>query len=190
MEARTARQSGVVDLKRSDLLWWKVQLPLKFFIFCHLDPVCYIFAAAFMKLANLLYHCCTRVCLVSSTIPETRWTDAIYFIDMICKGNWSAFSYFELSSRLCYVHLFQTPHSSSSPLLVDINNHFESLINAQGCGVSTMTLSWLLITISQYLSLITSFATLVKHFYCLSTICFDILQTETVGFNVFLWETI
>ena len=58
------RTPCVVDLKRSDLLWWKVYLPLKFFIFCPLDPVCYSFAKAFMKLANLLYHCSTSACLV------------------------------------------------------------------------------------------------------------------------------
>lgn len=45
------RQSGVVDLKSSDLPWRKVQLLLKFLMFCHLDPACYIL---FLKLANLL----------------------------------------------------------------------------------------------------------------------------------------
>lgn len=116
-----------------------------------------------MKLANLLYYCSARARLVSSTTPETRGTEALCFIDMICKRNWAAFSSFELSSRLCCVHLFQTPPSSSCTLLVDINNLVESLINVQGCRVSTVTLSWLLISISQYLSLITSFDTLVKH---------------------------
>lgn len=51
-----------------------------------------------------------------------------------------------------------------------------------------MTLSWLLISISQYLSLIMSFATLVKDFDFLSTICFDMLQTETVSLFMVFYE--
>lgn len=146
-------------------------------------------AEAFMKLPNLLYHCSTTACLVSSTIPETCGTETSCFIDMICKGNWAAFSSFELSSWLCYVHLFQTPPSSSCPLLVDINNHIESLINAQG-WVLTVTLSWLLIGISQYLSL---------NVFCpfsetLLLFKYDMFWHATnrncVGFNIFLRETI
>lgn len=47
------RQSAVVDLKGS------AQPPLTFVIFCHLDPVCFIFAG--VKLAELLYRTCLDV---------------------------------------------------------------------------------------------------------------------------------
>lgn len=47
------RQSAVVDLKGS------AQPPLTFVIFCHLDPVCFIFAG--VKLAKLLYRACLDV---------------------------------------------------------------------------------------------------------------------------------
>lgn len=158
------RQSGVADLKRSDLLWWKVQLPLKLFIFCQSDPGCYVFAEAFMKLANL---------------PQTHAGSSASFTDRTCKGSWAVY----------FLIIFQIV---PCPLMSDINNHVESLINTQGCvSVSTMTLSCLLISITQYLSLITSFATLVKHFYYLSVVMFwHATDRNCVGFNVFLQETL